>query len=266
MKYYVKIIFFLLPFIHDISSAQVTPGARFIALGSSDICTFNSWSVYFNPAAAKSTAKYSAAFYYSPSPFGMKELANMYGTVQFGASFGSFTLGYKNYGFDLYRENELRFNYSNAIKSFGYGAAISYSSLNIKNYGSVSTFNIDVGFDYEWKSFSFGFSAKNLLRNKKNALFGSPLVLRSGTTWKPAKNLSLSALVYKEEGYDYSLSGGIEYKLLSVVSVRTGFVLKPATYSGGLGIDYSDFVVNYAVFKHQILGLTHQFDVGFSFD
>jgi hypothetical protein len=72
----------------------------------------------------------------------------------------------------------------------------------------------------------------------------------------------------KINGYEYSLSLGLEYNLFRYVYIRSGFSTQPDRFSAGVGINYSYFQFDYAVFTHMDLGLTHQagFIIHFSDD
>lgn len=267
MKYYLKIIFLFLLSIYSIGSAQINPGAAFIASGSSNLNNDNLWALFTNPAALNNIPKTAVGVYYSPAPFEMKELNNYYGAVITDLGFGKIAAGYKNYGFELYKENEFRIGYAYTYSNFQYGISAALKSLSIKHYGTNVNFNIDLGSNYKLNDFlSLTLVANNLLRNRKNELNYEPFIVRIGFTARPITNFILSGTIYKEDDFPLSLRGGIEYSILEIFTIRSGFISYPRIYSGGIGIRYSYFNLNYAVLIHQYLGITHQFDLIFLLD
>jgi len=266
MKYYIKLIFLLLLVISNISSGQIPPGAAFIGSGQSNLYYNSIWSVYSNPSALLLKGNFSSGFYYSPSPFGMNELSNYFGAIGYGFSFGTVVIGYKNYGFELYKENEFRINYSRNINRLFLGISVKLYRISIVKYGSILNYNADFGCTYKLDNISFGFSTTNLLRNRKNKLLYAPLILQTGITINPLDNFIISAAIYKEDIFPISYRVGFEYNFFNIIFLRTGFITYPGSYTAGIGIKYYHFEINYAIINHQQLGLTHQFDVNFKMD
>lgn len=57
----------------------------------------------------------------------------------------------------------------------------------------------------------------------------------------------------------------INYDIVEYFSVRTGFSNEPSSFTAGIGINYTLFSLDYAVFTHPDLGLTHQAGIIISF-
>ena len=80
-------------------------------------------------------------------------------------------------------------------------------------------------------------------------------------------NLSLNVAVEKDIRYNASVKSGINYDLIDNLSLRIGFANEPAEYSAA----ESEFIIlyfnlDYAVFTHPDLGLTHQAGIIISFE
>ena len=71
--------------------------------------------------------------------------------------------------------------------------------------------------------------------------------------------------VEKDIKYKPSFQFGINYDIIEYLSLRIGFSNEPSKYSAGLGINYSMFSLDYAMFTHNDLGLTHQAGIIISF-
>lgn len=63
--------------IYKTCSAQILPGAKQIALSHADVAgSSDVFSVFNNPAGLSNISDTQIGIYYSPSPFGLKQLAN----------------------------------------------------------------------------------------------------------------------------------------------------------------------------------------------
>jgi hypothetical protein len=206
--------------------------------------------------------------FYSPAPFGLKELAN--GTLNFvePTKFGAFGLSAKTYGFELYREVTATLTYANNYrKRIYYGANFNYYSLKIQNYGSASSFGVDIGIlGYVTDFLRWGFSAYNLnhpsIGTQKDKL---PQVYRTGLSYQPRNDLNIMVDAEKDARYPLTIKAGIEYNLYGMVDIRSGLSSEPAKFSGGVGINYSLFEIAYAFYNHNDLGITHTASVTVNF-
>lgn len=264
MKYYFKLIFLLLPVIQNLSSAQILPGSAYIACGKSILASNSIWTFYTNPAGFIDNSKITAAFYYSPSPFGMKELRNEYAAFSYNFDFGRISLGFSNYGFELFRQNYFHLNYSSFISKLHLGGALTLRRISIERYGHSYRLNANVGFTYQLNNMNVSLSVLNLLRNKNNNLDYDPIILQLGANYNLPFKSKIYFSIYKEEVFPVSFRAGIQYTLLNLLNIRTGFNSYPEEYSGGLGIKYKMFKLNFAASFHNVLGVTSQFDLTIS--
>ena len=250
--------------------SQYNPGAKQISLSNSDVALSNDvFSLFNNPAGLAQMNWREVGVYYSPAPFGLSELANGYIAYHEPTLIGSFALGGMSYGFDLYREAKISigyaYNYSN--KFFG-GLTINYQTVSIQNYGNDGAlfFNIG-GLAYIADNFRLGFAFQNINR----ASFGDeddqiPVVFNTGLSYDAADELTFNFAVEKDIKYKASFQFGINYDIIENLSLRSGFSNEPSKYSVGVGINFSMFSLDYAMFTHNDLGLTHQAGIVISFD
>jgi hypothetical protein len=242
--------------------AQFNPGAKQISIANSDVALSNDvFSLFNNPAGLSQMNWRELGVYYSPSPFGFTELANGFFSYHEPTDLGSFAIGGMTYGFELYRENKITLGYSfNFNNNFFSGAAVNYHMVFIKNYGSTAAFYFDIGgLIYLSDSFRWGFFVHNI----NHASFGKeddqiPLVMNTGFSYDIVSQLSFNFSLEKDIRYNASLQAGINYDIIENISLRSGFSNNPSSYSGGLGINYSFFSIDYALINHPDLGLTHQ--------
>lgn len=263
-----KLLFIFLLF-QSLAFSQILPGAKQIALSHSDVSLGNDVFTLFNNPALLSNIKFrEVGVYYSPAPFGFNELANGFVAYHEPTNYGSFAIGGMTYGFDLYRESKISLGYSYAInENFKGGLSVNYSMLSITNYGNDGAFTLNLGGTAKVISNLFwGFSIHNFNR----ATFGSeegqiPTIYQSGFSMIPVEQVQLHAAFEKDLKYNASFRFGINYDLIEYLTIRTGFSTEPSKFSGGIGINYSQFKFDYAVFHHNDLGLTHQIGLIISF-
>ena len=173
------------------------------------------------------------------------------------------------YGYELYREAKLSLGYSyNYQNKFFAGVSFNYHTLSIKNYGSDAAVTINIGgLTYLTNNLRFGFAIQNL--NK--ATFGEtenqiPMIFNAGLSYDVMDEMVVNAAIEKDINYKPSVQFGINYNIIEYLSIRSGFSNEPSKYSAGIGINYSIFSLDYAIFTHNDLGLTHQAGLTISFD
>ena len=249
--------------------SQYNPGAKQISLSNSDVALSNDvFSIFNNPAGLAQMNWREVGVYYSPAPFGLSELANGFVAYHEPTSIGSFAIGGMSYGFDLYRESKFSLGYSyNYLNKFFAGITINYKTVSIQNYGNDGAlfFNIG-GLAYVSNAFRLGFSIQNINR----ASFGEeddqiPIIFNTGLSYDVADELTVNFAVEKDIKYKASFQFGINYDIIEYLSLRTGFSNEPSKYSAGIGINYSMFSLDYAMYTHNDLGLTHQAGIIISF-
>ena len=249
--------------------SQYNPGAKQISLSNSDVALSNDvFSLFNNPAGLSQMNWREVGVYYSPAPFGLSELANGFVAYHEPTSIGSFGIGGMSYGYDLYRESKIILGYSyNYLNKFFAGVAINYQTVSIHNYGNDGAFFLNFGgLAYISNNLRLGFSVQNINR----ATFGKdddqiPMIMNTGFSYDIIDDLTINFAVEKDLNYKPSIQFGLNYDIIEYLSIRTGFANEPSKYSAGIGINYSIFSLDYAMFTHNDLGLTHQAGVIISF-
>jgi hypothetical protein len=268
MRVLFHIIIFLLYI--SVSSGQMNPGAKQIAMSNSDVALSDDvFSIYNNPAGLAQLDWRELGLFYSPAPFGLKELANGYIAYTEPIGFGSSGIGAMTYGFDLYRETKILLTFSTSyLKKFFVGVSLTYHLVSIKGYGNKGVFYFNTGcLGYLTNDLRLGFYVQNI----NQASFISeddeiPVTLNAGLSYNIINNFSLNVALEKDIRYNASIKSGINYDLVENLSLRIGFANEPAKFSAGVGIHYSIFNLDYAIFTHPDLGLTQQAGIIISFD
>ena len=242
--------------------AQFNPGAKQISLSNSDVALSNDvFSLFNNPAGLSQINWRELGIYYSPAPFGLSELSNGYVAYSEPFNFGTIAIGGMTYGFELYRETKVLLGYSfNFGNKFFAGIAVNYHSYSIKNYGNAFAYYVNLGgLTYIEDNLRWGFAISNLNRASIGHTDDQiPMIFTTGFSYDLSDYLNLNLAVEKDIRFNPSVQFGIEYNIIEYLSLRTGFQNEPSRYTAGIGINYSIFSLDYAVFTHQDLGLTHQ--------
>jgi hypothetical protein len=256
--------FFLLVFSSQ-SFGQINPGARQIALSHSDISFSEEvFSLFNNPAGLGYVLNREIGLFYSPAPFGVKELSSGFGAYVEPTSIGSFGCGFMIYGFDLYKETKIAFGYAKKItNTFSIGVTGIYRNISIKSYGSEGNLSINIGSRLLLSEIiSLGAAIENVtyssVGNEENQL---PVVFNSGFGIKVSNDFKTFLAIRKELNYKLSLRIGTEYNIFEFLQLRIGTSTEPNTYSGGFGLKFNFLTAEYAVSSHPELDLTHQFGI-----
>lgn len=263
------IIFLCILFSYSKIYSQYNPGARQIALANSDVgLSDDVFSTFTNPAGLSQMNWREIGLYYSPAPFGFSEMANGFICYHEPFSFGSIGIGGMTYGFELYRESKLTtafsYNFNNRLFA---GISLNYQNVSIKKYGSTGSLYVDVGSLYYLTNyFRCGFFIQNLNHGTyKNFDDQIPVIFNTGFSIYIINNFSLNTSLEKDIRYNATLSIGLEYGIIENFTLRSGFSNEPSRYTTGIGIHYSYFDIDYAIFTHPDLGLTHQVGIIINF-
>lgn len=221
----------------------------------------NSLAIFYNPSGLGQVSYREVSAFYAPSPYGLSDISTASLTYAEPLKFGTLGIGFKTYGSSLYRE-------TNGILSFGksymgkffYGANINYYNLNITGYGSASTFGVDLGaMAYITKYLRWGFFGKNITGAKIGAAEEKlAQVYKTGFNFHPMNDLNLTLEAEKDVRYPLSIKGGFEYSVLDHIDLRAGVSSEPSVFTAGFGLNYNLFQLDYAIYNHTDLGITHQ--------
>ncbi len=250
--------------------AQIEPAARQIATGNSTLARADDvFAIFANPAGLAQLSWSELGIYYSPAPFGLKELSNGYFAVNYNFDFLSSAIGAKIYGYDLYRETSLYLALAKRFfHEFFVGITFSYKSVSIENYGNAGATVLDAGILYYLtRNLSFAFVAKNLFRGSYSGEENEiPSSVSFGVCYFPLDNASANFAVTQELDASPNFKAGIEYGIFRYIDLRLGIETEPKVYSAGLGVNYKFFEIDYAALVHQTLPLSHQIEIIVAFE
>ncbi|MEN3039218.1 MAG: hypothetical protein ABDI07_08745 [Candidatus Kryptonium sp.] len=262
-----KTLIFILLFSTRIIANENT-GARAFALKSYVGVANDSWTIFYNPAGLANLRNREISFSYIPAKFGLSELSEKSFAFYEPSLPVKIGFGFKIFGFELYKENIFKFSIAYGFEIFNFGLNLNYNFVSIKNYGKAGAFSADFGFFSKSLKFArFGFVLKNLISGRiGQAKESLPKEIEFGFAFLPYDNLMISVSAHKEMNFRESLKYGLEYTIADILILRFGLSNYPIQYSGGIGVKFFVFQLDYGVNNHQSLGLTHQITLTAKFE
>jgi len=278
-------IFRLLPFtivwllLTGVSThAQWTMGGRNIALGQAHTALpGDSWAIFHNPALISHSRKMTGFF--AIRYYGLKELEDhaVFVSTPIPISSGAFSTalaaGAHSYGFELYRETQIRIGGSIRYEGIRAGLAAKYVHLRIHDFGSHGAVLFDAGLAVSLlESLTIGFRQVHLLHNglsfrttgsENNAHY--PAEMAAGVSWQAIPPLLVTADVVKDVMFPLAIRTGVEAEIMNGVFLRGGWTSRPFTWSAGAGFQISRIETALTVQNHEVLGLSPGIDCTISF-
>ena len=260
----------LLLIMHFPLYSQLPGGAKQIGMANSGLALADDvFSLYSNSAGLAQLPSREFGAFWSPQPFGFSELSSFRFAYTEPLPWFTAALGFTNYGFELYKENQITIALSrNFSNLFFAGISADLSFLTIKNYGTDNTLKLNLsGLYYITDDLRGAFEIRNVTRSTRGTEAGQiPVTYSFGMSYDFNNQFNLSAALEKESGFETSVMGGFSYEPIKYLSLRGGASTIPEKFTAGAGIIYSHFQFDYAIFTHSEFGVTHQFGIIFSFD
>jgi hypothetical protein len=244
------------------------------------------WASYYNPANLSAIDRIEVGTSYLRL-FNLTFFKNFFGAVAYPLpqNYGVVSFSMQYFGVD-YEGKKLNGEYTFALSHGFYLLRDIHSSLaagySIKAYywdlgesqqfgdlGSSTTLGVDVGLQASIYSRTYlGVYFLNINAPLVGADIKHDLPQRVviGIAYQPydgvTTSLDFNRLIGAE---DMQLWGGAEFNVFRNLFLRFGGTTNPNRFSAGLGIQYAQFKIDYALLTHNELGITHQFGLIVSF-
>lgn len=247
------------------SFERVGEGPRISALGGAGVAlSADPWVFQLNPGCAPPGEGVTLSLAHAPSPFGLRELSRSACICVFDLPCGAIAASGAKLGFDLYQELTFRLAFGSAIVTgFRLGGALTCYRLAIQGYGIAATLGVDVGLLWvPSHEIQIGFCGTNVnapvIGRSRERL---PQTISIGAAYSPGQGVLVLCDLVKDIRFPTELRFGIEYSPLKPISLRAGAGRDPSTYGGGVGIHLGLLTLDYAIVRHEALGLTHALGV-----
>lgn len=245
----------------SLAAFEETPtDARSLAMGgawaaSSDAAS----SDQPNPAALSRDGGWGASAGFA-LPYGMSDLAAVSSSCRAVRGRLGLGLSLSTMGSALYRESVFKASASWKIhQMLSVGVALAGQQLAIQGYGSSLAVGLDAGLlGSPIPQLSLGLAAKNLNRPR----IGDPPQelaqgLSAGIAYIPITSSETVLQLHVQKGWPVQCRLGQEFRIWRGLYTRAGYSAKPASISGGIGLEWAGYSFGYAVKTHSELGLSH---------
>ncbi len=257
------------------SRAQWSMGSRNIAMGQAyTALPDDRWAVFHNPALIDLEKRTLSLF--SIRYYGLREIEDHAAVITGPAELpfigerttSGVAAAVHSYGFELYRETQIRSGWSVRLQGLHFGISAKYVHIHIKDYSSSGSLLFDAGIAAELtKGLKAGYRMTNLFpyRDNRGEQPLHPVEYAFGFSWKAFAGIVLSADIVKDVLHPFSLRSGLEIEYFDGIFIRGGWTTNPFTWSAGAGFQWSRIRVGIAVQNHEILGLSPGFDCSLTF-
>ncbi len=246
-----------------LASFDTQKGARPLGLAGAFVAIAdNPDAVYYNAAGLWQINQWSAQAFYS-APFNMRDLSTISFVMAFPWKRGTAGAMFESYGFDLYRETTLSVSYAYAFRNrFAAGVSVNYYHLSIHSGGQAGIAGASVGALFRPHSLvQIGCQARNITRPR---IAGEvlPQSMVFGVGIMPSEQVTIGLDAYKDFRFPTDVRGGVEYRPHPALALRVGVGRDPSRLSAGLGIHLKLARLDYAIYTHPELGVTHAISAG----
>jgi hypothetical protein len=257
---YIFTLSLLLAFGSVFSQDFVSSGARSQSLANSAGASIYFWNVTNNPSTTAFMNNASVGIDIRTN-FMIKEIStSTIALIIPFRNYGNFGAYFQRFGYSTFNENKLAISFSRKLSNTT-SASIqirdNIQNINSTEFSSTENelgFNIGVFTKLNEKiqlASYYNFQKNITVNNVKNIQ-----ELSLALSWLPISDLNVLLEISKRTNSDFSIRGGIEYKILDIISARVGASSVPLNMSLGLGIMFHDLNVDVSFAKHQHLGTT----------
>lgn len=249
--------------------AQFYHGVRQSAVSNAVISARQDlFSTVLNPALFSPNNRIEITSFYSPSPFGLSELAVFGAGGSFTVAETRLTAAVSSYGYKLYRENTFLLSAGREFYGISAGFSLQAAHLKIEGYGSSLVPVFSTGFQYKiLPSLSLGTSIINLTNaswSNTEDQIGQTSFL--GLRYQEDDFIAVSFAFKNETGFKAEQLAGVEIRPSEYLMIMTGIQFASRQYSAGVSFMYMGITADYATIIHPVLGLSHQFALGYSIE
>ena len=252
------------------SGDNFTAGARSTAMGDASITLSDVFASTTNQAGLAYMTNYSVGIC-ADRKFVNASINNFNGAfaLPISAKVGTFGLSANYYGYKYYNETKIGLAYARKFgEKFSIGLQFDFLRMLIFENGSRNFYTFELGFQYKpWKVLTIGGHIYNPVPYKVDKVFGErlPTVLKFGLAYEPSPKVLLAAEYEQDIHYKPQFKGGIEYRPIKYLHIRTGAQTTPFSASFGLGVNVKGLNIDLASSYHPVLGFTPQAAIIYSF-
>lgn len=252
------------------SGDNFTAGARATSMGDASITLSDVFSTTTNQAGLAFMNEVAFGIF-SDRKFISAQTNNFNAAiaVPFAPKIGSFGLSVNYYGYNLYNETKIGLAYARKFGTkFSVGIQFDYLRFFILENGQKNIFTIEAGFQYRpWKVLTFGAHIYNPIPYKMDKVFNErlPTIVKLGLGYEPSPKVLIAVEYQQDINHKPQFKGGIEYRPIKYLNIRTGVQTTPFSVSFGLGTAIKGFRLDAGSSYHPVIGFTPQLSAIYGF-
>lgn len=244
------LVFFCFISSNLVSHVYLSNCADRVGVANLNIISKSPLTSYYQSAIANDgiSSSISQPFQFSGIENGSISFSNTYNRINF--SLGSVYLLSDHYS---QFSNYLALNYAvNKLITLGVGQKL-VTVNEEENYSYPLT---DIACLISHEKTKLAISYTNIFQ-KKSSKIELPNIFNTEISYNPIENTFIAVGLEKEKGYKLASRFGIRYKVLQSLTLLSGYSLETNQISFGVGVDYREFSIHYAVITHPELDSTH---------
>jgi len=245
---------------------ELSAGSRAVSLGGAfTAVTGSPEGIFYNPAILSASDSFGVSFFYTHL-YQMKELQYAALAVNIPCVLGNAGIASKMFGNSIYSERAVSLGWAFSIcRQIHIGLAVKKNQLRIKGYGAEEILLFDLGLLFNLtKTLTIGASVLHAGKSSASAYRSSiPLIYSTGLSWKVIKDFLFCIDLTGSDTVGLNTRFGCELRIWQPIWIRCGFERAPPCFSSGIGVQWKNIVLDYAVRFHNCLGATHYCSVSF---
>lgn len=168
------------------------------------------------------------------------------------------------FGDDIYNQQRISLGLGNRFQFVSLGIGASILQYYLESIGTKRVLILEFGGVAELlPELLISGHIHNINQADLNKEETIPVVMKVGFSYRPLETLMINTELKKDPGIAGSISLGIEYTVLPILILRTGFSPKPQAGTFGLGIHPQHFSLDYAYSVQNQLGNIHELSLAY---
>ena len=242
-------------------------GARGAGMGYSMVALADHWNIFYNPAGIQKDSgthvfiSYENRYFLDDFPVVAAGIIQNFKKHSHGISFYKF-------GKTIYNEQKIGYTASHKIGFMTFGITLNYLQYHIENINTKGFFTMEAGMRGEiGKKIMLGAYIYNVTQTVLNKETGEriPTLMRIGFSYFPIQSFVFSAELEKNLSYPLRWKTGMEYKIHTFFTIRTGITTSPLLYTFGASFACKNIQLDLAYKRNTITGNSLQFSLSYTF-
>jgi hypothetical protein len=253
-----------------LATAQIdaSSGARAAGLANTSVTLPDIWALHNNIAGIAALTEPQAGLYAS-NRFGIRAFTTVdFHSVYPTKKYGNYGLSISRFGDELYSQQHIGIGAAHKLGQFSLGAKADVWQVAVQGYGSKKAVTISVGGQAEIiPNLYFGVHAFNLNQARLSSFEDErlPTILKAGLSYRPYKKLLLATETEKHIDFDADFKAGIEYQIIEMLALRSGFSTLTSQLTFGAGVKARQLQVDYAFASAMLPGNSHHISLAYTF-